>query len=35
MQEATKNAFTGFTDKDTGKVIQPIKQDSAMGFAIE
>jgi hypothetical protein len=35
MTEATEKAFTGFTDPNTGKKVEPIKRDSATGFAIE
>ena len=35
MTEATEKAFTGFTDPNTGKKVEPINRDSATGFAIE
>lgn len=34
MTEASKMAFTGFENKTTGEKVQPIKEDSALGYQI-
>ena len=34
MTKATKMAFTGFENKTTGEKVQPIKEDSALGYQI-